>query len=340
MLSFIAERSVEDADALVRPDGLRLTYASLAMATAAVQQAIDARVGDVRGLLVGIAVDDAAGFVATLLAVLEAGGVALPLFGASAQADAENARAVAVVVGDPAEDRLDVVAGDATRRQLPAEAALALAAGAGRRAVIAAPALGATVDAVVAAELRTAATRTPVAAPFGEPAMLMELLATLRAGGTIVDARAPAAPAATVRGLDAAECLRVGHAGVDRVVHPLAAGALAVVDGELEVRGPGLMMGYLDDDVSSHAAWSMRNGERWLRLGRALERGISGGSGAHQAAIIAVPVAGGGARVYGFVDDDELPLPAAIKRVVLESLPHTPDGAIDRRALLRMVSAD
>jgi len=357
MLSFIAERSQEDADALVRPDGLRLTYGSLAMATAAVQQAIDARVGDVRGLIVGIAVADAAGFVATLLAVLEAGGVAMPLEplepreseGGEVSAEAEAARAVAVVVGDPSEDRLDVVAGDTTRRALPVEAALALAAcGGRRRAVIAAPALAATVDAVVAAELRSFATRTAVAAPFGDASTLIEILATLRAGGTLLDVPAPA-PIGGARGLDAAECLRVGHAGVDRVIHPLPGGALAVVDGgELEVRGPGVMMGYLDDDLATHAAWAVRGpgGDRWLRLGRALERGLAAQPDAPEAAILAVPVAGGGARLYAFIaggsggGDDDLALPAAIKRVTLETLPHTADGAIDRRALQRMASAD
>jgi hypothetical protein len=101
-------------------------------------------------------------------------------------------------------------------------------------------------------------------------------------------------------------------------------------------------MGYLDDEIGSHAAWSTRNGERWLRLGRALERS-AGGHG--EVALIAVPVArgpagGDGVRLYGFCDDERAVFPAAVKRVLLDSLPHGADGAIDRRALLRMASAD
>ncbi|HEX8951410.1 MAG TPA: hypothetical protein VF945_06170, partial [Polyangia bacterium] len=75
MLSFIAEAAREDAPALVRPGGEQMTYATLAMATAAVMQALGERVGDVAHRLVGVAVDEGAGFVAGVLAVLEAGGV-------------------------------------------------------------------------------------------------------------------------------------------------------------------------------------------------------------------------------------------------------------------------
>src|SRR5438270_9202155 len=103
MLSFIAEHSREDASALVRPAGETLTYASLAMAAAAVAQALESRVGDVAHRVVAIVAGDGAQLVASLLAVLEAGGVALPLDArlgiASAGAAARAARAVAVVVG-------------------------------------------------------------------------------------------------------------------------------------------------------------------------------------------------------------------------------------------------
>ena len=151
MLSFIAERADEDAPALVRPGGETMTYATLAMAAAAVMQALGERVGEVAHRLVGVAVDEGAAFVASVLGVLEAGGVVLPLDlrrGIPAlELEAARARALAVVVGDAAADRLEVVAVDASRRQLAEEACLVLDAG-GRRAVHSRAGLGLAVDAI------------------------------------------------------------------------------------------------------------------------------------------------------------------------------------------------
>jgi acyl-CoA synthetase (AMP-forming)/AMP-acid ligase II len=337
VLSFIAERSSEDADALVRPGGLRLSYGALGMATAAVQQAIEARVGDIRGLIVGIQVGDAAGFVATLLAVLEAGGVALPV---EDEAEAAQARAVALVVGDAADDRLDVLPGDASRRSLPPEAALVLRAG-GRRAVIAAPAVAAAVDAIVAAEGMTTRTRTRLVAPLGSTAVLVgDVLATLRAGGMLVDAGVPGQ--LRPRGLDLPEGLRLGRFGDDGVVRALDGVTLTVeAGGALWAAAPWAMMGYLDDDAATRAALETRDGVRWLRAGHVLEQALAATPGVREAAVLAVADPRGGVRVYAFADGDASAAPPwAGKRVTLESLPHAADGSIDRQALRRMVSAD
>jgi acyl-CoA synthetase (AMP-forming)/AMP-acid ligase II len=189
VLSFIAERAAEDAPALVRPGGEQMTYGTLAMAAAAVRQALEARVGDVARRVVGVAVEDAAGFVAAVLAVLDAGGVVMPLDVsrgvAALQADAERARALAVIVGDASEDRLDVVAGDASRRELDVEACLLLEAAGGARAVHSRRSLGIGVDAVVAQLGLSATSRVPL---LGKPtdALLTATLPTLRAGGTLL----------------------------------------------------------------------------------------------------------------------------------------------------------
>ncbi|MGZ3408197.1 MAG: AMP-binding protein, partial [Polyangia bacterium] len=152
MLSFIAEKAQEDAPALVRPGGAAMSYATLAMASSAILQALAERGGDVAHRIVGVAVDDGAGFMVSALAVLEAGGVVLPLDlrrGVPAlEREAARARALAVIVGDAAEDRLEVVAVDAGRRALPDEACLLVEAR-GRRAVHGRVGLGLAVDAIV-----------------------------------------------------------------------------------------------------------------------------------------------------------------------------------------------
>lgn len=183
MLSFIAERAAENATALVRPDGARLTYGALAMAVAAVRQALDARVGDVAERVVALAVADLAGFVAGALAVLEAGGVLLPLDGAAAaaaiEASAIDARAVAIIVGDAAADELQIVPGDAARVAQAPELCLVVEGESWTRA-----ALAGAIDATVAARRLDASAQTTPRPPLPR-ALVDEILPTLRAGGTL-----------------------------------------------------------------------------------------------------------------------------------------------------------
>jgi hypothetical protein len=336
MLSFIAERAKEDADALVRPSGERLTYASLAMASAAVMQALDGRVGEISRRLVGIAVTDAAGFVASLLAVLEAGGVAMPLDlsrgEAALQDEVERLRAVAVIVGDAAEDRLDILAGDAARRELPAESALALFSD-GKRAIAGARPLGLAVDAIVAASGWTAATRTSLSGDLSRPAMLVPLLATLRAGGTLVDG----GPPATTLACDLAETLRIGTFA-EGILRPLPGCDFVFADGELLVDCPWAMLGYLDDDAATRAAFVTRDGKSLVRASHAIERLLAAQAGVREAAVLAFPYADG-ARLAGFVAGADATFGGA-KVATLESLPHAGDGTIDRVKLRRMSSAD
>ncbi len=336
MLSFIAERAREDADALVRPSGERLTYASLAMASAAVMQALDGRVGEIGRRLVGIAVADAAGFVASLLAVLEAGGVAMPLdlgLGEAAlQAEVERLRAVAVIVGDADEDRLDVIAGDAARRELPPESALALAAD-GQRAIVGARPLGRAVDAIVADAAWTAATRTSLYGDLSRPALLVPLLATLRAGGTLVDGGAPA----TTTACDLAEALRIGTFA-EGILRPLPGCDFVFADGELLVDCPWPMLGYLDDEAATRAAFVTQGGKPLVRASFAIERRLAAQPGVREAALLAFPYAGG-ARLAGFVSGADATFGGA-KVATLESLPHSADGTIDRVKLRRMSTAD
>lgn len=338
MLSFIAERAKEDADALVRPSGERLTYGSLGMAAAAILQAIDGRVGDISHRLVGIAVSDAAGFVASLLAVLEAGGVAMPLDvsrgDAALQDEVARTRALAVIVGDAEEDRLDIIPGDPVRRELWADSALALAAG-GRRAILGARALGQAVDAVAAAAGWTAPTRTFLHGDLSRPAMLVPLLATLRAGGTLVDRGADGAPS---RACDLAEALRIGSFD-EGILQPLADCRFAFGDAELLVDCPWAMLGYLDDDAATRAAFVTRDGKPLLRASFAIERALAAQPGVREAAVLAYAAAGGGARLAGFVAGADATF-AGAKVVTLESLPHAADGTIDRAKLRRMSSAD
>lgn len=341
MLSFIAEKAAEDAPALVRPSGEQMTYATLAMASAAVMQAIGARVGDFAHRIVGVAVDEGAGFVASVLAVLEGGGVVLPLDGrrgiAALEHEAARARALAVVVGVAEEDRLDVVAVDASRRELPAEACLLLEAG-GRRALHSRAALGIGVDACVRALGLDARSRVALAGPLVETTALLTALATLRAGGTLLVDADGGGDVALPRVLDTAEALRVAVDGraLDGVTVREAGGAL-------EVRSPTMMLGYLDDAEATRAAFFERDGERWVRAHAAgfvdvvaLERANAATPGVRQAAVIEA-----GGRVYAFVAGDATAVPRHPVRVVtLDSLPRRTDGSVDREALRRMVTTD
>jgi acyl-coenzyme A synthetase/AMP-(fatty) acid ligase len=107
------------------------------------------------------------------------------------------------------------------------------------------------------------------------------------------------------------------------------------------------MMGYLDDDAATRAAFVGRGGHSWLRAGAALERALAATPGVHEAAVVAAADPRGGVRVYGFVAAPaatvatvERAAPFAGKLVPLESLPHAADGTVDRQALRRMVAPD
>lgn len=336
MLSFIAERAKEDAAAIVRPGGEQMSYATLAMASAAITQALAERVGDPARRIVGIAVDEGAAFVASLLAVLEAGAVAMPLDlrrGIPAlEVEAARARALAVVVGDAATDRLEIVAVDASRRELPPEACLLVDAG-GRRALHSRLALGVAVDAVAAALGLDARSRVPLGDPPAHTTSLLNALATLRAGGALLVGDAAGANVTLPAVVDTAEALRLGV-------------------GELELRGdeahgPTMMLGYLDDDQATRAAFVERDGKRWVRVhaldavdADALERVIAATPGVREAAVLSVRDAAG-ERHYAFVAGDATAVPRHPARVVaLDSLPHRSDGAVDREALRRMATVE
>ena len=80
VLTFIAERAAEDATALVRPGGEQMTYATLAMAVGGDHAGASARAwATSRSASSASRSDEGAGFVASVLAVLEAGGVVMPL---------------------------------------------------------------------------------------------------------------------------------------------------------------------------------------------------------------------------------------------------------------------
>jgi acyl-CoA synthetase (AMP-forming)/AMP-acid ligase II len=286
VLSFIAERAVEDAPALVRPDGQTMTFGTLAMASAAVMQAVGERVGDVARRIVGVAVPDQAGFVASVLAVLEAGGVVMPLDlrrGIPAlEREAALARALAVIVGDPEDDRLDVVAVDASRRELLPEACLLLDAGV-RKAVHSRAGLGIAVDAVAAHVGLDASSRLALVGPLAHGSVLTTALATLRAGGSIAcigrvaaeeQGAAAAAVGANVTSGAMAELVPLIGAPLARVV--------LVGDGDVAALGeafPGARIGRALDTgealrvaaAEGGAAWQPLPGVDWWRDGDAIE---------------------------------------------------------------------
>jgi hypothetical protein len=105
---------------------------------------------------------------------------------AALEREAAAARALAVIVGDAKDDRLDVVAVDASRRELGAEACALLDAG-GRRAVHSRATLGIGVDAVVAQARLDATARVPLlGAPATTASLVGTILPTLRSGGALL----------------------------------------------------------------------------------------------------------------------------------------------------------
>ncbi|HEX9105378.1 MAG TPA: hypothetical protein VF997_24375, partial [Polyangia bacterium] len=118
-------------------------------------------------------------------------------------------------------------------------------------------------------------------------------------------------------------------------------------DALVEAHAPTTMLGYLDDPEATRAAFVERDGRRFVRARAvdrvdvaALERAIASTPGVREAAVLAVR-AGAGERYWAFVAGDATAVPRHPARLVaLESLPHRPDGTVDREALRRMASAD
>ena len=135
---------------------------------------------------------DAAGFMASVLAVLEAGGVVLPLNPrrgtAALEREAARARALAVIVGDAADDCLDVVAVDAqpARARCPRRASSSAPAACAARCTGGAG-LGVAVDAIARQVGLDASSRLGLVGPLAHPSVLTTALATLRAGGALLD---------------------------------------------------------------------------------------------------------------------------------------------------------
>jgi hypothetical protein len=378
MLSFIAERSREDAVALVRPGGEAMTFASLAMAAAAVVQAIEARAGEVAGRVVALATSDGAQSLAAVLGVLEAGGVALPLDGklplAVARKLALGARAVALVVGDAAEDRLDVEPIDPARQAWPADATLALAT------VIGAPPriwtraeLQADVDATV--ETLALAGETRLALLPSTLRWLVPALALLRAGGTLVDVAAlePAAMLATLAKLDGKRILgtpseldrlararrdqdapRPNFERIDVVTSAIAAPLQAIAAQAFE--GVPLVKCMRSADslrfAASAPAGAIEADGEFVDVA-AFEAALRARPDVREAAALLVPDEAAGQKLVAFVSAADAhaaaggeraaaaggKIAAAPARVVtLGSLPHAADGAVDREALRRMAS--
>jgi hypothetical protein len=376
MLTFIAEHSREEASALVRPAGETLTYGGLAMAAAAVAQALEARVGDVARRAVAIVASDGAQRLAALLAVLEAGGVALPLDerrGLEAvRATAERARAVALVVGDAAEDRLDIETGDAARVAQPLDTALLLAplVGAGEARRFSRAALADAADALVPAQSFTTATRLGLLDVGVTPAQLVgQALATLRAGGTLLDVGRldPVAQLAALARLDGntllgfpAQLDALARAVLDHGVPPPPITRVMVQASWLrEPLRQALQQAFPQATlVNLHrSADSLHftpgpapepvdgtielEGERLHPT--VLEAELRAREEVREAAVLVVPDERLGARLYAFVAlaDATARLTLTTARVMtLESLPHAPDGSIDYQALQRMASPE
>jgi acyl-CoA synthetase (AMP-forming)/AMP-acid ligase II len=149
------------------------------------------------------------------------------------------------------------------------------------------------------------------------------------------------------RVLDTAEALRVATVDDDGGWRALGGVTWQKEGDVLEVHAPTVMLGYLDDAEATRAAFVERDGRRWVRAhaidrvdAPALERAIAATPGVREAAVLAVRDAAG-ERYYVFVAGDATAVARHPARVVtLDSLPHRPDGAVDREALRRMASAD
>ena len=212
----------------------------------------------------------------------------------------------------------------------------------GRHAVHSRAALGVGVDAIVQALGLDARSRMPLGEPPAHTTSVLNALATLRAGGALLVGDAPGANVTPPLVLDTAEALRLTVAGT-----PLPGVELRGEGDVVEAHAPTMMLGYLDDAEATRAALVERDGKRWVRARAvdavdeaALEQLMAATPGVREAAVLAVRDAAG-RRLYAFVAGDAAFVPRHPARVVaLDSLPHRPDGSIDREALRRMASVD
>jgi long-chain acyl-CoA synthetase len=235
VLSFLLEKSDEEATAFVRPGGEAMTYGSLAIAVRAVADAILGRVGTVRRQAIGVAVEDQAGFLVSALAAWAVEAVVVPLdvraADAAVRAQAAQARVTAMVRGNLEEDRLEVEPIDGAHRELDERAALVLftsgSSGAPKGVVLSKAGVQANVDAILGYLPVGASSRTPLTLPLVYSYSLVgQALVTLRAGGALVGLGGVAYPAEQLEAMQ-----RLGCDGVSSVATALR--ALAEVSLEL-----------------------------------------------------------------------------------------------------------
>jgi len=239
VLSFLLEKTDEDATAFVRPSGEAMTYGSLAVAVRALADAILGRVGPLRRQALGIAVEDQAGLIVAALAAWALDAVAVPLDvradDQAVRAQAARARVTALVMGNLDEDRLDVELLEGARRRLDPGAALILftsgSSGAPKGVVLSATGIAANVDAILGYLPVSAASRTPLTLPLIYSYSLVgQALVTLRAGGALVGLGGMAYPSEQLEAM-----MRLGCDGVSSVataLRALAEVALELPEGE------------------------------------------------------------------------------------------------------------
>jgi long-chain acyl-CoA synthetase len=195
VLSFLLEKTDEDAIAFVRPGGESMTYGSLAVAVRAMADALLGRAGGLQRQPVGIAVEDQAGFLVATLAAWAVEAVPVPLdvrAGVeSVRAQAARARVSALVHGNLDEDRLDVEPNEGERRQLDPAAGLVLftsgSSGEPKGVMLSQAGLEANLDAILAYLPVNAQSRTPLTLPLVYSYSLVgQAMLTLRAGGALV----------------------------------------------------------------------------------------------------------------------------------------------------------
>jgi acyl-CoA synthetase (AMP-forming)/AMP-acid ligase II len=235
LLSFLLERTDEEAVAFLRPGGEGMTYGSLAMAVRALSDALIAQVGELRHRALGIAVEDQAGFLVAALAGFALEAVIVPLDARAGQAgviaQAQRARVVGIVQGNRETDALEVVPVDSSRRELDARAALILftsgSSGAPKAAVLSKAGLQANIDAILGYLPVRPESRTPIVLPLAYSyALVGQAFVTLRAGGALVGLGELAYPAEQLQAME-----RLGCDGLSSV--PTALRVLAEVAAEL-----------------------------------------------------------------------------------------------------------